>query len=115
MPPFSTKTIILIFCFSVCIKRNESSEDSYIGLDVLFRKSLICSRSILIFRDLTFDFFLVRFIFIVKRKAKSFFEQPNCKCCKKRNRLLVSTVDFNVQSSHRNTNFIKLFNFLKFG
>ena len=89
------------------IKSIERNEYSYIGLaDFFSGKSLkICSRSILIFRCLTSDFFLIQCISIVKRKANSTIEQQNCKGREKRDRLLISKMEMKCQVSQQNKSF----------
>ena len=56
----------------VVFKSNERSEYSYIGLADFFlrKKSKICSRSILIFRGLTCDFFLSSVHFSCYKEGK---------------------------------------------
>ena len=88
-------------------KSNERSEYSCIGLGDFFvfffsRKSLtFCLRSILIFRGLTGNFFLVQCIVIVKRKANSTIEQKNVKVTKKRDRRLISKMEIYYQICQR--------------
>ena len=99
----------MFFASSVAsvFKSNERSEDSYIKLADFFsgESYKICSRSILIFRGLTCDFFLVQFISIVKRKANSTIEQSNCKGHEKRDRLLILKMEINYQIYQRNKSF----------
>ena len=112
-----------VVCFRIIIKIkiNESIEYSYIGIadffcfqEKVFRK--ICSRSVLIFRGLTCDFFFqVQCIPIVERKANSLIEQQNCKIHEKRDRLLVWKMEIKYQISQRNKSFTYLSSFLKLG
>ena len=75
----------------------------------------IRSRSNLIFRGLAFGFFLVQFILFVERKANSSIVQQKCICHEKRERLLISNVEFNFQFSQRNKKFIYSSSFLQLG
>ena len=92
-------------CF---FKSNERS----IGLGDYFFKYIFsgisrktCSRSILIFRGLTCDYFLNSVHFIDKRKANSTIEQQKSKRREKRDRLLISKIEINYQISQRNKSF----------
>ena len=97
------------------IKRNKRSEDSYICLADFyffsFRKSKVCSCSILIFRGLTCDFSLSSVHLYFKRKANSTIEQQNCKGHEKRDRLLILKEEINFQISQLNKSFDPVFSY----
>ena len=58
----------------------------------------ICSRSIMIFRGLTCDFFLSSVHFHCKRKANSTIEQQKCNVTKiDRDQFLLSKIEINYQ------------------
>ena len=75
------------------------------------------SGSNLFFRDLTSELFLssVHFFSFVKRKANYIIEQQKCKRHKKRNRPLVSIMEFNFQISQRNKKIYLLIQFSQIG
>ena len=82
------------------LKSTELSEYSYIGLaDFLcffFQEKLkICSRSFLVFRCLTCDFFSSSVHFIFKMKANSTIKQQKLNGDEKRDRLLISKMEVN--------------------
>ena len=81
---------------------------THISVFLIFcrKKSKIYSCSILIFRGFElYFFFQVQSISFVKMKANSAIEQQNCKGHEKRDRLLISKMEFNYQISHRNKSF----------
>ena len=64
----------------------------------------VCSRTILIIRCLSFDFFLSSLISYVKRNANATIEQQKCKGLKNLDRLLILKMEFNNQIFQRNEN-----------
>ena len=69
---------------------------------IFFRSLKIYSGANLLVRGLTYDIAQVQLISFFKRKANSKFELRKCKGHEKRDRILVSKVEFIFQISQRN-------------